>query len=307
MHTVTAERVSKALRNPYLLAREANKLYYGTYRDNSVYGTAVLDEAWDNLILLDACQYDVFEAENTLPGRLHKRLSKASSTVGFLEHNFDGKRVHDTVYVTANPQLTRKSDDLDADFHSIINVWESDWDEEVGSVTPEAMAKRALEANDEFPNKRLILHFLQPHLPFIGKFGRSQFGSGFGSGFWTKVKEGDVSISEERLYAAYRENLQIALPSVRSLLEELPGRTVVTADHGQAFGERSFPLPIKEYGHPRETYMPCLTEVPWLVFDSDEEKRVTAEPPVERVREIDNERATSAEVESRLEQLGYKL
>lgn len=307
MHSLTAERALKALRNPYLLARETNKLYYDTYRNNSVYGTAVLDEAWDNLILLDACRYDVFESENTLPGRLHKRTSKASSTVGFLEHNFDGKQAHDTVYVTANPQLSRNSGDIDADFHSVIDVWETDWDEGAGSVMPETMAKRALEANEEFPDKRLILHFLQPHFPFIGDLGRSQFGSGFGTGFWTKVKEGDVSVSGEQLRAAYRENLRVALPSVETLLEELPGRTVVTADHGQAFGERSFPLPIREYGHPRETFMPCLTDVPWLMYDSDEEKRVTADPPVERNDRPDRERPDSDEVESRLKQLGYKM
>ena len=307
MHSLTIGRTLKALRNPYLLAREANKLYYGRYRDNGVYGTAVLDEAWDNLILLDACRYDVFEAEHALPGRLHKRISKASSTIGFLERNFGGKQAHDTVYVTANPQLTRNADEFDADFHSVVNVWETDWDEEVQSVTPETMAKHALRANEKFPDKRLILHFLQPHFPFIGEFGRSQFGEGFGSGFWTKVKEGDVSASDERIRAAYRENLQIALPSVESLLEELPGRTVVTADHGQAFGERSFPFPIREYGHPRETFMPCLTEVPWLVSDSEEEKHVTADPPVVEEREPGHERPDSTEVESRLEQLGYRM
>jgi len=30
------------------------------------------------------------------------------------------------------------------------------------------MRERALAARDEYPNKRLIIHFVQPHIPFIG-------------------------------------------------------------------------------------------------------------------------------------------
>ncbi|WP_266080469.1 hypothetical protein [Haladaptatus caseinilyticus] len=294
------------MRNPYLLAREINKLYYTNYKNNSAYGTDIFDEDWDNLIILDACRYDVFKGENYLPGQLQKRVSKASSTVGFLRQNFDGGRFHDTVYVTANPQLTWKSDFFETEFHSVANVWTSSWDEDVQSVTPQTMERHGKKANERFPNKRLILHFLQPHFPFIGEYGKSNFETGFASGFWTRVKEGDVSVPKETIWEAYRENLAVVLPSVEALLETLPGTTIVTSDHGQAFGERSFPLPIREYGHPRETFMPCLTDVPWLVYDSGREKHVEAEPPAEAHRDMGRQYDTE-QVESRLKQLGYKM
>jgi hypothetical protein len=46
------------------------------------------------------------------------------------------------------------------------------------------------------------------------------------------------------------------------LLDELEGDIVVTADHGEAFGEEGV------WEHHIETYIPPLMEVPWLEVDS---------------------------------------
>ncbi|MEF8883417.1 MAG: hypothetical protein V5A34_12945 [Halapricum sp.] len=56
----------------------------------------------------------------------------------------------------------------------------------------------------------------------------------------------------------YEENLRIALESVAELTEELDGKVVVTADHGEAFGEQGI------WEHHIETHIPPLVEVPWL-------------------------------------------
>jgi len=56
----------------------------------------------------------------------------------------------------------------------------------------------------------------------------------------------------------YEENLRIVLESVKDLISDLDGRVVVTADHGEAFGEQGV------WEHHVETPIPPLIEVPWL-------------------------------------------
>jgi len=59
----------------------------------------------------------------------------------------------------------------------------------------------------------------------------------------------------------YEENLRIALEEVEELVEQLDGDVVVTADHGEAFGEEGV------WEHHIETHIPALMEVPWLELD----------------------------------------
>jgi glucan phosphoethanolaminetransferase (alkaline phosphatase superfamily) len=52
------------------------------------------------------------------------------------------------------------------------------------------------------------------------------------------------------------------LQSVADLVPELDGRVVVTADHGEAFGEEGV------WEHHIETHIPPLVEVPWLEVET---------------------------------------
>src|SRR6056297_529711 len=51
-------------------------------------GTRVMDEDWDNLIILDACRYDMFAEQVDLDGELESRISLGSTSEEFLEQNF---------------------------------------------------------------------------------------------------------------------------------------------------------------------------------------------------------------------------
>ena len=64
--------------------------------------------------------------------------------------------------------------------------------------------------------------------------------------------------SKRTLRRYYDENLRLVLESVRELIDELDGTVVVTADHGEAFGEQGV------WEHHIETHIPPLVEVPWL-------------------------------------------
>ncbi|MDZ7731076.1 MAG: hypothetical protein U5K37_09355 [Natrialbaceae archaeon] len=187
-------------------------------------GTHVMDEDWDNLFILDACRYDMFADRVTLDGCLESRISLGSSSEEFLERNFGDRTCHDTVYVNANPYIPRL--DLDqGTFHAVVDCL-SDWDHELQTVRPDTVASAAREAHAEFPDKRLIVHFMQPHAPFIGDMGRELVGGGWTmdlpveseQGIWHYLRDGDSDIDLETVWAAYNENLDVVLDEVEPLL-----------------------------------------------------------------------------------------
>jgi hypothetical protein len=273
----------------------------------------VYEDDWDNLIVLDACRYDVFEEEYDGPGDLSLRYSRTPDSPSFFRRQLAGKECHDIVSVTANPHHKKNLDD--DQFHDVYHVWETRWDDEIRNVHPEAMRDVALEADDSHPNKRLMIHFMQPHAPFIGPWGREHVGIHVGNehsrqgamqGYYdvdttnpySLAREGEID--HETLERAYRENLQIALEYVEDLLSELEGRTVVTADHGELFGERAWPYPWRKFQHPR-LLAEKLLQVPWLVSESGDRKSIESTPPEEGARsDVDDA------IEDKLRHLGYK-
>jgi hypothetical protein len=83
-------------------------------------------------------------------------------------------------------------------------------------------------------------------------------------GLWLETGLGGVVSDGTRETAMryYEENLRIALADVAELVESLDGDVVVTADHGEAFGEDGV------WEHHIETYIPALMEVPWLEIEN---------------------------------------
>jgi hypothetical protein len=274
-------------------------------------GIRILDKEWDNLVVLDACRFDVFEKLNTVSGTLSKRVSASSNTPEFLRRNFSGKEIHNTVYVTANPQVDLHLTD---EFHYIVPVWKDHWDETLHTVPPDIMSEKAVEAHGDFPDKRIIAHYIQPHYPFIGDLGRNELEDHAGmelskrlasgaegrrdeKSIWELLYEGDVS--RDLVRRAYEENLELVFPHVERLVDQFVGRTVITSDHGNAIGERAWPVPARIYGHPPDIRIPALVDIPWLVVETDERKAVVTEPPTAANR---NDREV---VEERLADLGY--
>ena len=292
----------RTLSNPAYLGRELNRLYHRRgYREAfNRDGVDVMTEDWDTLLILDACRYDDFEATHDLPGELHRRESRGSHTIEFLHGTVAGRDLLDTVYVTASPQLHAKG--IDAAFHAVENVWDGDdWDETAGTVRPETMADRVLAAVKRYSHKRVVGHFVQPHYPFLGEDDPQggQLTDASGPDIWGRLMRGEAEATPGAVRAAYRRNLETVLPAVGRLLETLAGRTVVTADHGNMFGERSWPLPVREWGHPPGVHTPELVDVPWLVHE-DGRRETHPDPPIEP------DAADEDAVRRRLERLGYQ-
>jgi len=300
-------QLKRGLRTPTLFFRELNRLYHRRLnrRQYNTDGVDIFAEDWDNLLILDACRYDMLERVDDLGDSLEHRVSRGSATPEFLVGNVHGRELLDTVYVTANPQLYRNRDRIDTELHDIVNVWDEEgWNEQYGTVLPETVVAASREASDRYPNKRLVVHFMQPHYPFLTD--ETEYDKGHlvnpdsnRLNVWNQIVEGLLDRDPGEVVRLYRENLERTLPSVRTLTDELSGKTVVTSDHGNMVGERSWPIPVREWGHFRGVYVEPLVKVPWLVTDTDERRTVVAEPPQS------DQSTVESDVEQRLAELGY--
>lgn len=295
-----ASRPGMVLGEMHRLGNRFNARYH---RSKDYDGVSVMAEDWDNLIILDGCRYDHYAEQTPFDGDLDRRLSLGSDSREFLEANFEGETHHDTVYVTANPHAYRLPDGT---FHRVVNLLDDHWDPDHETVLPETVSEQALAAHADHPDKRLVVHFMQPHFPFIGETGRELDQGGIvmhrddaddHRNVWTDMCYGLVD--EERTIEAYRENLDLVLDVLGDTLADLPGKTVISADHGNLIGDRLWPVPTRGYGHPRGLHVPTLLSVPWHVLPADERRETRADPP-EAV-----DRPDADVVEDRLQNLGY--
>jgi len=252
----------------------------------------VMEEDWDNLLILDACRYDYFINHNTIDGELRQETSIASGTPEFINKTFANNSFHDTVCVSPNSKFIKHLGEEDV-FYKLIN----DID-----YSPSSVFDAGVTAQNKFDDKRIIVHFMTPHSPFIGSVGQS-----LKQKFKSKKPPIDKSllraaqhgfISDSELREAYSENVEIAIDHANRLIEELNGKTVVTADHGEMLGERVFG--IKYYGHAVGLYTPGLRHVPWLEVNSGSRREVTVDDPLQA------DRLTDDEVTERLRDLGYR-
>lgn len=292
----SASQAWRALNRPKRLLAELNRLYHtrGRQRGQNPRGIDIFAEDWDNLLILDACRYDVFAEQASLPGVLETRESRGSTTEEFVRANFTDRTLSDVVYLDSNGYFARLRDEISAAVHSYRYVENDRFGGR--TVHPDDVTTAAREAAAEYPNKRLIVHYMQPHQPFLGPTGRE---ISYKDGFMATMEDTDTSRATVR--QAYRENLDIALESVSNLLPDLEGKTVVTADHGEVLGDRLAPLPIRYYGHPNGIYCSQLVKVPWNVIGADSRKRIReGEPDEDQAPDQD-------EIAEKLENLGYRL
>jgi len=174
------------------------------------------------------------------------------------------------------------------------------------------MVKRAIKAHQQYPNKRLIVHFMQPHYPFI--HGDSADSDGLDllrskargddsenetdRDVWSRLAKGDFT--HEEVWEGYHANLELVLQEVTTLISELDGFSVITSDHGNALGERAWPVPISVYGHPNGVDIDALREVPWYECEYETRRDITKDQ-----QSIENSEVKS-DIDDRLEALGYK-
>jgi hypothetical protein len=262
------------------------------------------DRDWDNLLLLDACRYDLFRDNNTLPGELEPYYSIASNTAEYVRKTFKNKKFPEIVCVTSTPKYYKPN--VEDSFHDIIHVWEDNWNDEYRTVLPETMNECVRRTNENYPNKRILAHYIPPHQPFIGETGQDmphmvQFSGDViqqdmeDPNVWAAIR--NDRYEKERVWNAYRENLELTLPAIEDILDDLQGKTVVTSDHGNVFGRLS---EWKVVGHPVGRHIKPLIKVPWLIHENGGRKNIQKGQVGSKSADIDE-----PEIKDRLADLGY--
>lgn len=318
------DKFRKGVQNPklakrHLMGKVSYPIIERLQEENE--GLYVVEEDWDNLIVLDACRFDAFECFVESKGHfegfdIQKRISRGETTARFLSENFHGRSLLDTVYVSANAVVGSHIDDME--LYKFVGLWDTD-DQGTerpnldrryrDAIYPDQVVDATLRAADEHPNKRLIAHFLQPHPPFIVKDGEPiEKGSNYRD--FTAVRKGEMP--REDIVEVYEENVEYVLEYVQELVEELDGKTVVTADHGELLGSgiptlfeflhprwSAFQRNCFDYAHHRLVRVPELIEVPWVEIDSGNRREIiSAEEPAGVEMNADS-------IEDQLEALGY--
>lgn len=286
-----------------VLDQFASRIHPLVYWDG---GVSVLEEDWDSLIVLDACRADLFEEVADLDAfdEYRRVTSNASNTTPWTQKNFAGKSLGDLVYITANPVTSKVAPNV---FHELREVWVDGYNPDSHSILPEPVVQETLDARDDHGDKRLIVHFVQPHMPFVPRPNlvyRTHWRPGHVEGpepdppnnVWHALELGEVGRDE--VWEGYRENLQFVLDDAIELARELPGRTVIMSDHGNMLGGRTIP-PIRVFGHPPGLRCPELVRVPWAVIKGDDRPEIVDEGAASQTKM--GERV----IEERLHNLGY--
>lgn len=254
-------------------------------------------EEWDYLIVLDGCSYDYFKRVNSIQGKLSCVISAATGTGFWAMRTWT--RNYDAVYISANPHINSSGYAPVAhagriklfnpsNFRKVIDVWDEGWNEDC--VFPETVNSYTI--SNLYPH--MIIHYLQPHAPFIGDVKLPVASPG-------KVRKwlAENNLGAEYYREAYISNLKGVLTAVKSLLPYLDGKVVITADHGYWDGSNG------NFCH--EPYGSYLHKVPWLeVFNHFPNKARRHESKLEK--EKTKHTFTSKEEEEikrRLRSLGY--
>lgn len=259
-------------------------------------GMNVYEHEWDLLIVLDACRVDLLRSvadEYEFIDTVERTESVGSMSKEWMAKTFTDEyadEVSNTAYVTSNVFSERILSDNQ--FQELDEVWRYGWDETVNTVPPQPVTDRAIKtARNEEPD-RLIVHYIQPHHPFLDleqEFDAEPFGPALSDTVVDALRKGKIDF--ETFWVAYQDNLRCVLDDVELLLSNVDAdRVAITADHGDALGEWGI------YDHPVGCLHPAVRTVPWVTTTATD--RETYEPETERE---ENESA----VEERLQALGY--
>ncbi|MFC7203586.1 hypothetical protein ACFQJC_08675 [Haloferax namakaokahaiae] len=280
-------------------------------------GENIYENEWDLLIVLDACRVDTLKevaSEYDFIGEVETKWSVGSQSDEWMAKTFTSKwqsEISRTRYITGNghtklifgdrdfpPQNNTTPFDFSRwdivtrdTFYELDEVWEKNHDPQYGVVLPHSVTDRAIVAGRTGGHDRMLLHYMQPHLPYIGnaiKDGRDP--NEVEKHGYELLRTGDAS--RDIVIELYRETLRYVLDSVEVLLENTDAeRVVITADHGEAFGEGA------AYGHPEGFPHPIVKRVPWVETTASDSK--SYKPDIEDVH------TESIAVEDHLKDLGY--
>jgi len=262
---------------------------------------SIYETEWDLLVILDGCRVDLMRevvGEYSFLGPVGTKYSLGADSTEWIQKNFanelDRERLKNTCYITGNPhtELTLIGDELGY----LDEVWKYGFDYDKGVMPPRPITDRAISVGRSTDFGRYVVHYMQPHFPSIPRLdlGSTMNPKTVGDewdSIWDQLEQGEVS--EEVVWEAYQDNLRYVLNEVDVLLRNFHAEnTIISADHGNAFGEFGF------YGHPRIPISP-IRKVPWC--ESSASDRETMQPEI-----TPPESDSSFNKNEQLQALGYK-
>jgi hypothetical protein len=265
----------------------------------------ILEKSWDFLIILDACRFDIFNQcykEFFPEAKVKKAISPACWTREWAIKTFTSK-YNDIIYISGNPNINsymKMTDggflfDSNKHFSKVVDVWDFGWDDALGTIHPIKINKSFHKWYLKYPRKRFILHYNQPHGPWISIGGEPKSINEVKKNikivnvnnksiysfprkilrklppvFWWEIRKIlhiNPKSQEEEYYKnhgnegmkeAYLNNLKLALKHVQILTESISGNWLITSDHGELLGENGW------YGHPRNSKNKLQRIVPFM-------------------------------------------
>ena len=250
----------------------------------------ILNKDWDILILLDACRYDFFKKCNSFEGKLSKVIG-GTNTKSFFRKNFDGADCSNIIYI--NPIIKFNEWFPSNNFFEVIPSWDKCWSKNFGTVLPESVTELSIKYIKKYPKKRIIVHYMQPHIPYLSlgtKYVKASTRNEVANERESKLKEimfstinkakitfpsipiwymeklfgSSAGIGEiyfnggfKAMRKAYKENLNNVLNYVKKIIEITDGNVVITSDHGEMLGEMGM------VGHGRWKHKNVIN-VPWF-------------------------------------------
>jgi hypothetical protein len=265
----------------------------------------LLEENEFLLIIFDSCRFDFFENQYSLhyTGKLQRASTTNTYTKRYQTNIWPDE--YDLTYVAGGPVISDRTFGLSnhdyrpsEHFDEIVPVWDMDYEKELGVTPPEAVTDAALERDAS----RMVVHYFQPHAPYIGE---SRLRDDQTEGAATTSSKIEIRaeslkevyelienerIDESTLHEAYASNLSRVMEAAKPLVDHASQRTVITSDHGELLGEDG------RYMHGGAPH-PVLCEVPWLKIENVVGEINNVEPA--------KRRRTEKNVKEQLQDLGY--
>ena len=324
------KKILKGMKNPglavnYMLGWPALMM-----SSRGMLGTNVLSTDFDLIVLLDTCRVDALNEvsdEYDFIDNVESRVSVGGTSGEWIAATFDetySETIKRTAYLAANGyakvileeggrgEFNDMNVYVDSRFHSGLMDWDTVHASDLGRIEhiwryeskgedgkyghieghspPKYVTDRGIAVDRNFDFEKIILHYNQPHSPYTSNaleeqrslehYERDPFGY--------LNKTGD----KKTVYESYLNDLRYVLDEVETLLQNTDRKKVlITADHGEAFGE------FGVYGHSWGSLHPYVRKVPWVVTSSEDSG--------EYCPELIDESTPERTVEETLEALGY--
>lgn len=312
--------IKKAIYYPYI------GLWYSIVSRHPI-GMNIYERDWDVAIILDACRVDALKElqdEYDFLTEVESIWSVGSSTPEWLINTFTRQwrdHIQRTTRVSANGFdeyiLVRQSDppELDkapfastqfsrvphSEFDRLEILYQGNFhDERLGTVPPDSVTKRGIVVGRNYDWDRLMIHYIQPHAPYIAETIQSgrELSELESRPMWA-LRSG--RINRDRGWEMYLDNLRLVLDSLEILLENLDAsKVIITADHGESFGEYG-----GKFGHIDGYPTPQVRKVPWVTTQATDKETLVPEARYHEESDTGESKFEDQELREHLEDLGY--